>query len=271
MSSPEDVKMEEASTTSGTLLKLRDPLERNIFLVKLPQWLAESIRSSKPGTSLGESSGSLDEICDEITLRLDKRHAGANKPSEYSLSLPAAQQDLRVMEQSDSVTVVSKVASTVHMIPKRGAKYTSVLRERLTQSDQTQQHRTLVNEEEYGTSRTAVKLFQRMEAQSSPEESALGTDAAMRMSTKRMRQLDELPQKQTRAMGSASVSLDDALMETLVSQDEGWALQQLSKSLKEKGVTAPISQLKAKLLEICVYQRRGEDNFPKYYLKSEYK
>ena len=60
-------------------------------------------------------------------------------------------------------------------------------------------------------------------------------------------------------------------METLVNRDQGWPLQQLSRALKELGVSAPMAQLKAKLLEICDYQRRGEDTHPKYYLKSEYK
>ncbi len=88
-----------------------------------------------------------------------------------------------------------------------------------------------------------------------------------------MKALDEMPQAESRQAAALSPArnLDDALMHILVNRDTGWPLQQLSKAVKETGVSVPMNQLKTKLLEICVYQRRGEDTHPKYYLKSEYK
>lgn len=268
----EDVTMESNMPATESMLKLSDGAGGNIFLIKMPQWIAETIASSNPGTQIGLSqdiTGVL-EAGEELRLILKQTKAQSSQPSEYALSLPVASQNLRVLETSGSTTSVSRVTSTIHMIPKRDQKYANLLKERLNQADISHQHRTVHNEEDFSTSRTAVKLFQRPEAvpDTTSPESAGGRNA------KRIRALDELPQRESRAAGISAASpltLDDALMETLVNRDEGWPLQQLSKVLKDKGVSAPLAQLKAKLLEICVYQRRGEDAHPKYYLKSEYK
>jgi hypothetical protein len=262
--SDNDIQMSESNSGSSKLLKLTDTEGSGTFLVKLPQWLAESIRSSKPGTTIGLSHDikeyltTAPENREELRLAVKQGKARATQPSEYALTSPNAQQQLRLIESSETTSVVSKVSSTIHMIPKRDEKYTTLLKERLAQTDHTKHHRTVENEDEYATSRTAVKLFQRVE--SSPE--SIGKP-------KLIRELDELPQSTSRPAQAGS--LDDVLMETLVNNDQGWPLQQLSKAMKDRGVTASMSQLKAKLLEICTYQRRGDDTHPKYYLKSEYK
>ena len=259
-----DIQMSESNSGSSKLLRLDESDGSGTFLVKLPQWLAESIRTSKPGTTIGlshdikEYLNTAPEIREELRLAVKQGISISAQPSEYALTLPNAQQQLRLIESSESTSVVSKVSSTIHMIPKRDEKYAALLKERLAQTDSAKHHRTVENEDEYATSRTAVKLFQRVE--SSPE--SVGKP-------KKIRELDELPQSTSRP--SQAASLDDVLMETLVNNDQGWPLQQLSKALKDRGVTASMSQLKAKLLEICTYQRRGEDTHPKYYLKSEYK
>jgi hypothetical protein len=282
MSNPldDDVAMESQSFEEiGSLLKLHGNADQDLYLVKIPRWLADQISCSKPGRVIGQSSGRIGRplasgsaVANKVSLKLSDSFPKSGNPAEYTISLSAGQQNLRVLERSGNTTVATKVTSTAHMIPKRDEKYTSVLRDRLAQSDQSKQHRTVVNDDEYATSRTAVKLFQR--AESSPDAPAplSSPEAGLRGSSKRIRQLDELPQKQIRGVASSqSMSLDDALMETLVNNDQGWPLQMLSKALKDNGVIAPMNQLKNKLLEICVYQRRGEDNYPKYYLKSEYK
>ena len=257
----------------GSLIKLSESSNQNLFLMKLPQWLAESLESCKTGTVIGDSDDILDDQGNGIVLRLDKRHASKSNPTEFNVSLPSAQQNLRVLENSSAVTIASNVTSTLHLLPKRDEKYSTVLKDRLEKSEVTKQHRTLVNQDDFATSRTALKLVQFESPVASPEPGAspAASDTGMRISAKRFQKLEEVPQKEARAMGSTALSLDDSLMETLVNDDHGWALQQLTKALKDKGVTVSMSLLKSKLLEICVYQRRGDDTFPKYYLKSEYK
>ena len=279
-STPLDIQMSDRAHDSSKLLKLKEADSEITFLVKLPSWIGETILSSPPGTHIG-SSHDIQEFFeshssngnDELRLVLKQGRAKTSHPNEYAISLPSSQQHLRLMETSDSTTIVSKVESTIHMIPKRDEKYSALLRERTSQADVSKLHRTVENEDEYAMSRTAIKLFQRAEPdiETSQPLPVSSPESVIRSSAKRNRQLDELPHRESRGVASTSISLDDALMETLVSNDQGWPLQQLSKALKEKGVSAPMSQLKTKLLEICVYQRRGEDTHPKYYLKGEYK
>jgi hypothetical protein len=279
MNRNEDVIMDQEPNAEGSLLKLPDATDSKLYLVKLPKWLADAVEDSKPGTIFGQSSAPLHSLPTErsslregISLELSSSFSRSGNPSGFTITLPSGQQNLRVLERANTTTTALNVSSTVHMIPKRDEKYTAVLRNRLAQTDQTHQHRTVANEEEYATSRTAVKLFQRVESSPEGQISSSSPDSVSRPGSKRIRQLDELPQTESKGIGAtSSVSLDDALMETLVNNDQGWPLQQLGKALKEKGVSVSMNQLKAKLQEICVYQRRGEDNYPKYYLKSEYK
>lgn len=279
-STPMDIKMFDPDTDARKLLRLSEAHSENVYLVKLPQWIGETILSSQPGTHIGSSHDikkcfvtSSSAGHDELRLVVKQNRAKSSHPNEYAISLPSSQHNLRLMETSDSTTIVSKVGSTIHMIPKRDEKYSALLKERSFQADTSKSHRTVENEDEYAMSRTAIKLFQRAEPDfdTSQPLPASSQESVIRSSAKRNRQLDELPHKESRGVVSTSVSLDDALMETLVNNDQGWPLQQLSKALKERGVSAPMNQLKSKLLEICVYQRRGEDTHPKYYLKGEYK
>ena len=273
----EDVKMETPVGYFESMIKLGDVAKGNTFLIKMPQWIADSIAESAPGTEIGFSHDILSHIGVDASnareeLRLVVSKPSNNQPAEYGLSVPPVAQNSRVFRCGDSSTAVSRVHANVHMMPKRDEKYASLLKERLEQAEQSNQHRTVHNEEDYSVSRSSVKLFQRPDATPEATDSA-GSPESVGRGTKRIRALDELPQRETRGSPRSTepLSLDDALMETLVNRDEGWPLQQLSKALKEKGVTAPMAQLKGKLLDICVYQRRGEDTHPKYYLKSEYK
>ena len=121
------------------------------------------------------------------------------------------------------------------------------------------------NQEDYAHSLSSVKLFQRHGDFADPSPPA-------GRARKLLRNLDEMPQVETLRRVIGPKSLDDILMSILVEQDVGWALQQLAKTVKEQGaVSVNMAQLKTKLLDICVYQRRGEDTHPKYYLKAEYK
>lgn len=279
----EDIQMSEGKVDSETLLKIAEP-EPNTFLIKMPQWIADTISNSAVGTEIGYSQDLMDYISkggdevpkEELRLVLSAKRPGKGGPaqaSEYAISFPSSSQNLRVLETTGTTTLVTRVLSTMHVIPRRDALYATVLRDRINASDVSKQHRTIHNEEDFSTSRTAVKLFQRPE---SVPETPSPDSADLSRASKRIRSLDEMPQRESRqtllsSPTSSSKSLDEVLMETLVHRDEGWPLQQLSKALKEKGVSAPMAQLKAKLLEICVYQRRGEDSHPRYYLKSEYK
>jgi hypothetical protein len=281
----EDVEMMQESDID-TLLKLADSRSETTFLIKMPSWIADKITNSPVNTEIGFSqdimaylSGSGPVTPEEpLTLVLSssgpKQKSTTSQPSEYSISLSSSSQNLRVFETSGSTTFAKSVRSTMHVIPRRDEKYAEVLRERMAASDASRKHRTIHNEEDYSTSRTAVKLFQRPDPSASEEPLSSPNSDNSRIS-KRLRGLDEMPQRESRegvfSSSGSPRSLDDALMETLVQRDEGWPLQQLSKALKDKGVSAPMAQLKAKLLEICVYQRRGEDTHPRYYLKSEYK
>jgi hypothetical protein len=164
------------------------------------------------------------------------------------------------------------------MIPKRDAKNAALLKDRLSRADISVQHRTQHDEASHDSLRGAVHLFQRpseSDIKTPPYPTAGSPDSQASSSrvSKRMKSLDELPQNERRQAANAAPAknLDDVLMSILVNDDKGWPLQQLSKAVKETGVSAPMAQLKAKLLEICVYQRRGEDTHPKYYLKGEYK
>ena len=247
----------------------------------MPQWIAEHISKSQAGTEIGYSHD-VNTLLGESTpdsrdIRLVLTSAGAgtaiSRPTEYGISLPNGAQNLRVFESNDTNTACNRVDSTLHMIPKRDAQYTAILKERLNQADSTKQHRTQHNEESYDVSRGSVKLFQRQPDMVIDTAGSPGSQESVSRIGKRIRTLDELPQRESRAASSAGAtrSLDDALMEILVNKDSGWPLQQLSKAVKDAGVSAPMAQLKTKLLEICVYQRRNEDTHPKYYLKSEYK
>ena len=274
----EDVKMENHVNYFESMIKLGDGARGNTYLIKMPQWIADSIAEGAPGTEIGFSHDILSHIGGDAShskeeLRLVVSKPSKNQPAEYGLSVPPVAQNSRVFRCGDSSTAVSRVHANVHMMPKRDEKYATLLKERLEQAEQSNQHRTVHNEEDYSVSRSSVKLFQRPDAATTEVTESAGSPEYVERGTKRIRALDELPQRETRGSPRSTevLSLDDALMETLVNRDEGWPLQQLSKALKEKGVTAPMAQLKAKLLDICVYQRRGEDTHPKYYLKSEYK
>jgi hypothetical protein len=284
-STQEDVEMNEGSSAFDSLLRLEEIDSCNAFLVKMPQWIADYISSSASGTEIGFSQDLMGYLSPEASdspkeeLRLvvsssRKSKVATSQVSEYGISVPSLSEcRLRVFETRGSSTLSTRVRSTLHLIPKRDEMYAEVLRDRMNASDVSKQHRTLHNEEDYSTSRTAVKLFQRPESLLESASRAAELPGSARAS-KRVRGLDEMPQRESReafSSGSSPKSLDDALMETLVHKDEGWPLQLLSRALKEKGVSAPMAQLKAKLLEICVYQRRGEDTHPRYYLKSEYK
>ena len=272
---------EHGSTTtqkgSESLLKYEHTSSRTTYLVKLPEWIAEAIGSCQPGTEIGilnqidqdmNPSGSANMGSSTLSLTPDFVAGIGDRPSEYKLSATAYPEDLRVFQSAGSSTSLSRVRSVVHAYPTRGATYTALLKGRLTLSDIRKQHRTVHNDDDYSASRNA-KLFLRPDA----SDTAALPSPTPSVQSKRVRGLDDLPQRQVArgAQGSAAPSLEDGLMAILVERDEGWPLQQLSKALKDKGVSAPMPQLKEKLIEICVYERRGEDSHPRYYLKSEYK
>ena len=253
------------------------------YLVKLPQWIAEAVNKVETGTEIGFSHDIEDAIGapasgnDDIRLVLTSAPGDgrSNRPSEYGLTIPGAgHQAIRVFETFSGRSDMSAVSTTVHVIPRRDEKYTALLRDRLGQADTSKQHRTLHNEEDYAKSRMSVKLFQRHGETSSPDVGGGTPESAMNASSrsKKIRGLDEMPQMERRSMALVGgKTLDDVLMGVLVENDDGWPLQQLMRTVKDRGVVASMSQMKAKLLEICVYQRRNDDTHPKYYLKSEYK
>ena len=242
----------------------------------MPQWVATAISTAEPGTEIGYSHNIdsyllPDEVMDEelrLVLSSIPSDTGAPRPSEYSLSAPStAHQTLRILQTSGSICKLSKVSTNLHMIPKRDEKYGSMLRERLIEADVKKQHRTLHNDQDYAQSIMSVKLFQRHG--DSPDSTA---DVSIAARSRKLKSLDELPQTQIRGNSGAAKSFDDVLMSVLVERDIGWPLQQLTKAVKDQGVASvSMAHMKTKLLEICQYQRRGDDTHPKYYLKAEYK
>jgi hypothetical protein len=253
----------------------------------MPQWIADALQNSHPGSEIGyshdisKSFSTDDGNSDNSDMRLVLSNAslgGDDKPGEYGLSLPNSAQNLWVFHGKGDSTEGHKAMGTVHMIPKRDEKYTNLLKQRLSKADISVQHRTLHDEASHDTLRGAVHLFQRpseadVKPQSYPTAGSPDSQASSSRVSKRMKSLDELPQNERRQASNvgATKSLDDVLMSVLVNDDKGWPLQALSKAVKDAGVSAPMAQLKTKLLEICVYQRRGDDTHPKYYLKGEYK
>jgi hypothetical protein len=246
--------------------------------------MSDTISNSPSGTEIGYSyplSGAMSSppTADEVRLVVTcDDMSGLGKPSEYGMALPNTSQNLWIFQGDSSSKSVSRAAGTAHMIPKRDSKYSAILKERLNRADLTVQHRTQHDEVDHDNLRGSVHLFQRPSAEETERSKSLSmlagspdSQASSRVS-KRMKALDEMPQQESRQASAPSArNLDDAIMQILVNRDTGWPLQQLSKAVKEAGASVPMAQLKAKLLEICVYQRRGEDTHPKYYLKSEYK
>ncbi len=254
------------------------------YLIKVPQWMSETISKAPEGTEIGYSYSlagamSTPPSTEEVRLVVTSGDmSGVGKPSEYGMSLPNTAQNLWIFQGDDSSKSVFRAVGTAHMIPKRDPKYSAVLKERLNRADLAVQHRTQHDETDHDNLRGSVHLFQRPSAEETDRSKTISmlagspdSQASSRVS-KRMKSLDEMPQQESRQASIPSVrNLDDALMHILVNRDTGWPLQQLSKAVKEAGASVPMAQLKAKLLDICVYQRRGDDTHPKYYLKSEYK
>jgi hypothetical protein len=252
--------------------------------VKVPAWMSSTILSASAGTEIGYSYP-IDISADRaIGERTDTRlvvvdgfgNDSKSHAREYGVSVPAASHNLHVFETHGSGTICEGVASTLHLLPKRDQVYSTLLKERLANAGSHTQHRTLHNEQGYVESRGSVKLFQRPSESDHITERIAGSPDSGSSSvrgSKRLRSLDELPQreKQQSAPPQSNKTVDDVIMEILVKTDSGWPLMQLSKAVKEAGATVSTVQLKAKLLDICVYQRRGEDSHPRYYLKNEYK
>jgi hypothetical protein len=273
-------------TSGGALLHFGSQKRlRKRYLLKVPQWMSETISESAPGTEIGYSypiagAMSTPPSTEEVRLVVTAEAMnGAGKPAEYGMSLPNTSQNLWVFQGDDTSKDVFRASGTAHMIPKRDQKYSAVLKERLSRSDLSVQHRTQHDETSHDSLRGAVHLFQRPSTEEAERSKSIpllagspDSQASSSRVSKRMKALDEMPQQESRQAAFPPVAnLDDALMHILVNRDTGWPLQQLSKAVKETGVSVPMAQLKSKLLEICVYQRRGEDTHPKYYLKSEYK
>ncbi len=251
----------------------------------MPSWLASTIKSSQPGTEVGYSypldntpefqgNGTADKH--RLVLTKSFGESSTSRPAEYGISIPASVQNLSVIEMHESVAKVTPVAANIHLLPKRDQQYAAILKDRLLNAGAQNQHRTLLNQENYQESRGSVKLFQRPSEADHAVDMLVGSPDSGTSSvrgSKRLRNLDELPQHETKlaATGKKPRVVDDIVMEILVNKDSGWPLMQLSKAVKDAGGTVTTAQLKAKLLDICVYQRRGEDHHPKYYLKSEYK
>ena len=253
--------------------------------MKVPNWMSETISASAPGTEIGFSypiAGAMTATPSAQEVRLvvtAEDMNGAGKPAEYGMSLPNTSQNLWVFQGDDSSKNAFRTDGTAHMIPKRDQKYSAVLRDRLSRVDLSMQHRTRHDETNHDSLRGSVHLFQRPTTEEAERSKSIpilagspDSQASSSRVSRRMKALDEMPQQESRQAAVPAVrNLDDALMHILVNRDTGWPLQQLSKAVKETGVSVPMAQLKSKLLEICVYQRRGEDTHPKYYLKSEYK
>lgn len=248
--------------------------------------MSDTILKSEPGTEIGYSypiTGALEsnEPKDEVRLVVTSREmTGTGKPSEYGISLPNTAQNLWIFQGNSASKNVIRANGTAHIIPKRDQRYSAILKERLSRVDLAVQHRTQHDEVVHDNLRGSVHLFQRPSQEDADRSKSIpmlagspDSQASSSRVSKRMKALDEMPQAESRQAAALSPArnLDDALMHILVNRDTGWPLQQLSKAVKETGVSVPMNQLKTKLLEICVYQRRGEDTHPKYYLKSEYK
>lgn len=252
----------------------------------MPSWLAAAINSAESGSEVGfsyplESSKdtrSVGVTDHRLVLTNSIGEASGSRPVEYGISLPASVQNLNVIEMQESVAILAPVSANIHLLPKRDQQYAALLKDRLVSAGAVNQHRTLLNEQHYQESRGSVKLFQRpSEADhvvdmivASPESATSSVRGGV---GKRLRSLDDLPQHETKLAKTMTKvrAVDDIIMEILVNKDSGWPLMQLSKAVKDAGGTITTVQLKAKLLEICTYQRRAEDSHPKYYLKSEYK
>ncbi|KAF4714289.1 hypothetical protein FOZ62_024138 [Perkinsus olseni] len=272
-------------------------LDAQAYLVKLPPWLAQRVRSSAPGTEIGRSdpiNGTGKEKCRFAATGC----ALQGKPSDFEIRATGSTpdglylfgfgddnergefEDLDADEadiKGGSDVAVRKVIGNRHIMPMRmDAKYKALLKERLAASNNVDlKHRTEVDTRSADEllASQQVKMFQYAAFQGEVDDnnSDDGYSFNEGPSAKRVRVGEAPGTRRTLGLGASALPLPDVLMRLLVAEDGGWTLQQMAKRLREEGLTVNLTQLRRNLADLCDYQRRAGDNQPKYYLKAEYK
>jgi hypothetical protein len=239
------------------------------FLVKVPEWLGKEIMSAAPGAIIGQSSILTQGLTNaELHLRPE---IALSKPNSFNLRISQAVNPVNtfLVATKPEETSMTNIVQGMHALPTRDSKaYREIAHARAeTAHSAALERKTIL--EDASVTRPAVQGNVHMFKLATPTPPETP-------SAKRSRGAGDVLPHSLRAkeatQNESNESPEEIVMRILVEEDVGWNLQNFMKKFKEsRGHGLNLVQLKAKLIDICDYTRRGDDSFPKYYLKAEYK